>query len=45
MILAIISHMPYDSIVEMSVDERQALADALKSKAEAEEQAYKSAKR
>lgn len=45
MTLAIISNMSYDSIVEMSVDERQALAEALKLKAEAEEKAYKSAKR
>jgi len=45
MILAIISHMPYDAIVEMSVEERQALSEALKSKAEAEEKAYQSAKR
>ena len=26
MILAIVSNMPYDSIIDMSVDERQALA-------------------
>lgn len=45
MTLAIISNMSYDSIVEMSVDERQALAEALKLKAEAEQKAYQSAKR
>ena len=43
--LAIVSRMSYDSIVEMSVDERQALTSALKAKHEAEEKAYQSAKR
>ena len=37
MTLAIVSKMSYDSIVEMSVDERIALSEALKLKAEAEE--------
>lgn len=45
MTLAIVSNMSYDSIIEMSNDERNALADALKARAEAEEKAYKSAKR
>jgi hypothetical protein len=45
MTLAIVSKMSYDSIVEMSVDERVALSEALKLKAEAEEKAYKSARR
>jgi len=44
MILAIVSNMPYDSIIDMSVDERQALADALKAKSDAEKEAYENAK-
>ena len=44
MILAIVSNMPYDSIVDMSVDERRALADALKTRSDAEKDAYESAK-